>query len=142
MSTSRTSFIAKYVCFWAFFCFPIILSAQVSTSLHQSFNIDAAQFISIQVNNPNLTVKYTQGSRILVETKVSLSIDNLTLLNFITQQGRYDLIKKVDSNTKCLTLVLKNKQNLILIKGKELQENISYTIYIPREMAFLDLANK
>jgi hypothetical protein len=110
--------------------------------LNQSFNIDAAQFISIQVNNPNLTIKYTQGTRILVETKVSLSVDNLTLLNFITQQGRYDLIKKVDPNTKCLTLVLKNKQDLILIKGKELKEKISYTIYIPRELAFLDLANK
>ncbi|MFT5648268.1 MAG: hypothetical protein ACI976_002967 [Aureispira sp.] len=142
MSTNRTSFIVKYVCFWVFSCFPIILSAQVSTSFNQSFNIDAAQFINIQVNNSNLKIKYTQGTRILVETKVSLSVDNLTLLNFITQQGRYDLIKKVNPNTKCLKLVLKNKQDLILIKGKELQENISYTIYIPREMAFLNWANK
>ena len=142
MSTNKTSFIAKCACFWVLFCFPIMLSAQVSTSLNQSFNIDAAQFISIQVNSPNLKIKYTQGTRILVETRVSLSVDNSTLLDFITQQGRYDLIKKVDPNTKCLKLVLKNKQDLILIKGKELQENISYTIYIPREMAFLDLANK
>jgi hypothetical protein len=119
-----------------------MLSAQVSTSLNQRFNIDAAQTISIQVNSPNLQVKYTQGTRILVETKVSLSIDNLALLNFIAQKGRYDLVKELDSHTKCIKLVPKNKQDLILIKGKELQENVSYTIYIPREMAFVDLAKK
>ncbi|MBL4649492.1 MAG: hypothetical protein JKY03_07140 [Aureispira sp.] len=142
MPTNRTLFIAKYFCLLVLFSLPIILSAQVSTYLNQSFNIEAAQFISIQVNSTNLKIKYTQGTRILVETKVSLSIDNLTLLHFITQKGRYDLIKKLDANTKCLKLVPKNKQNLILIKGKELQENISYTIYIPQKMAFVDLANK
>jgi hypothetical protein len=142
MAINRTLFIAKYFYFLILFSLPILLSAQVSTSLNQSFNIDAAQFISIQVNSPNLEVKYTKGTRILVETKISLSIDNSTLLHFITQKGRYDLIKKLDVNTKCLKLVPKNKQDLILIKGKELQENISYTIYIPKKIAFVDLANK
>ena len=104
--------------------------------------MDVAQSISIQVNSPNLKIEYIQGTRILVETTVSLSIDNKTLLNFITQKGRYDLIKELDTNTKCLTLLPKNNQDLILVKGKKLQENISYTIYIPKEMAFVDLANK
>lgn len=142
MLDKKTLFFSN--CFWFFVCLnlPIVLSAQASTSLNQIFKIDAAQSISIQVNSPDLVVKYTQGTRILVETKVSLSIDNSTLLNFIKQKGRYDLIKEFDANTKCLKLVPKNKRDLILVKGKELQEKISYTIYIPRKMAFVDLANK
>ena len=142
MSTNKTLFIVKYFYFLVVFGFPIILPAQVSTFLNQSFKVDAAHSISIQINSPNLKVKYIQGTRILVETKVSLSIDNSALLHFITQKGRYDLIKELDTNTKCIKLVPKNKQNLILIKGEELQENVSYTIYIPQTMAFIDLANK
>lgn len=142
MLVNKTFFLKKLVYFWVLLSFPTILSAQVSTSLNQSFDIDIAQSISLEVNSPNLKVKYTQGTRILVETRVSLSIDNSTLLHFIAQKGRYDLTKELDLTTKCLKLVPKNKQDLILVKGKELQEDISYTIYIPREMALVDLAKK
>lgn len=142
MTTNRTFLIEKVVYFLMLFSLPLVLSAQASTSLNQSFDIDAAQSISIQVNSPNLKIEYTQGTRVLVETSINISIDNATLLNFIAQKGRYDLIKKLDSNTNCLQLVPKNKQDLILVKGKKLQENISYTIYIPKELAFVDLANK
>jgi len=142
MSTNRNLSTTYYICFLMLLSFPTILSAQVSTSLNQSFKTSEAQSISIQVNSPNLKVKYIQGTRILVETKINLSTNNSTLLDFITQKGRYDLIKELDPQTKCLKLVPKNKQDIIVIKGKELQENISYTIYIPKEMAFVDLASK
>ncbi|CAA6825982.1 MAG: Unknown protein [uncultured Aureispira sp.] len=142
MPTNRILFTIKYFCFLMLFNLPILLSAQVSTSLNQSFKTDAAQSISIQVNSPNLKIVYIKGRRVLVETTVSVSIENSTLLHFMTQKGRYDLIQELDENTKCLNIIPKNKQNLILVKGEKLKENISYTIYIPEEMAFIDLANK
>ncbi|WMX14077.1 MULTISPECIES: hypothetical protein [unclassified Aureispira] len=142
MSTNMTSLTKKYFYAWIFFIFPILLSAQVSTSLNQSFTIDAAQSISIQVNSPNLNIKYIQGSRILVETRVSLAIDNTALLEFIAQKGRYDLIKEIDPNTKCLKLTPRKNENLLVVKGEQLQENVSYTIYIPQHMAYIDLAKK
>jgi len=144
MPKNKTLFNGKYFCFWCFIMlnFPFILFAQVSTTLNQSFKIDMAESVSIQVNSPNLKVKYIQGSRILVETKISLSIDNSILLDLIVQKGRYDLIKKLDMNTKSIKLIPKNNHSLIVIKGKELEEQISYTIYIPKEMTYINLVNK
>lgn len=142
MSANKIFFASNYLWFFIFLSFPIVLSAQVSTSLNQSFKTESAQSIVLQINSSNLEIKYIQGSRILVETKVSLSTGNSSLLDFVAKEGRYDLVKEMDVNTKCLTLVPKKIQNLILIKGKELQEHISYTIYIPKELAFIDLAQK
>jgi len=142
MSTNSILSALKYFCFLTLFSLPSLLSAQVSTSLNQIFKIDEAQSINIQINNPNLKIKYTKGTRILVETTVSISIENPTLLHFITQKGRYDLVSALDKSTKCLKILPKNERSLILIKGQELLEDISYTIYIPEEMAFIDLANK
>lgn len=142
MFTNRALYIVKFFYFLVLLSFPNLFFAQVSTSLHQTFNANEAQSISIHINSPNLEVKYTQGTRILIETKISLPIDNSALLDFIAQKGRYDLITELDPNTKCLKLVPKNIQDLILIKGKVLEENIAYTIYIPKEMAFVDFTNK
>lgn len=142
MFTNRALFVVNFFCFLVLLSVPNILSAQVSTSLHQTFNASDAQSISIKVNSPNLEVKYTQGTRILIETKISLPINNSALLDFIAQKGRYDLITELDPNTKCLKLLPKGTQDLILIKGKALEENIAYTIYIPKRMAFVDFANK
>lgn len=142
MLINKTIFTINYVCFCILLSFPVMLSAQVSTCLNQSFRIAEAQSVSIQVNSPNLKIKYIQGSRVLVEAKISLSIDNSTLLHFIAQNGRYDLTTALDPQTKCLTISPKNKQDLILVKGKELEENISYTIYVPKEIALAGFAHK
>jgi cell division protein YceG involved in septum cleavage len=142
MSANKIFFASNCLWFFVFLSLPIVLSAQVSTSLNQSFRAESAQSIVLQINSSNLEIKYIQGSRILVETKVSLSAGNSSLLDFVAKEGRYNLVKEMNVNTKCLTLVPKKTQNLILIKGKELQEHISYIIYIPKELAFIDLAQK
>lgn len=132
----------RYIWLVLLFICPTLFSAQVSQSLHQSFSMHGAESISIQVNSPDLTIKYIQGTRILVETKVNVSMDSPTLLSFLVQKGRYDLMTEIDTHSKCLTISPKSKENLILVKGKQLQEHISYIIYIPETMKPIDLAQQ
>lgn len=142
MRTNIFLFNMRHIWFLILLLSPVLFSAQVSQSLHQSFSSSGAESILIQVNSPNLTTKYIQGTRILVETKVNVSMDNATLLSFLVQKGRYDLTTELDTQSKCLKISPRNKENLILIKGKQIQENISYVIYIPETMKSVDLAQQ
>lgn len=106
--------------------------AQVSQTIHQTFTIESADKISVDLDRAqNILFKETKGSRILVETTVQLSLPNQSLLEFVIKNGRYDLIKSIDNTRRALTLSSKKKNNVIVVKGQECQEFVSYTIYIP-----------
>lgn len=126
--------------FYSMFCVFLFmtfgLSAQASKTLHQTFTVDGAEKVNINVVGSKVEMKETKGSRILVETTVLLSVSNVRLLDFVANSGRYDLDKTTDPATNELTISSKKSNNVIMVKGKECQEQISYVFYIPTSVKF------
>ncbi len=60
--------------------------SQVAKTLHQTFTIESAEKINVDLDKAqNIFLKDTKGSRILVETKVRLSLPNQSLLDFVVK---------------------------------------------------------
>ena len=110
--------------------------SQASKTLHQTFTLDAAEKININVVAKKIEMKETKGSRILIETKVKISLPNDRLLDFICNNGRYDLIKTLDPASRELTISSKKTNDIIIIKGEECSEELEYTIYIPTSVKY------
>ncbi|CAA6805838.1 MAG: Unknown protein [uncultured Aureispira sp.] len=110
--------------------------AQVTKTLHQTFTLDAAEKVNINVVAKSVEMKETNGSRILVETKVMISLPNARLLDFVCNSGRYDLIKRMDETTRELTIASKKTNDILIIKGEECVEILEYVIYMPTSVKF------
>lgn len=109
---------------------------QVSKTLHQTFTLDAAEKVNINVVAKKVEMKETKGSRVLVETKVTISLPNARLLDFVCNSGRYDLVKIVDASTRELTISSKKTNDVLIIKGEECVEVLEYIIYMPTSVKF------
>jgi len=109
---------------------------QVSKILHQTFTLDAAEKVNVNVVAKRVEMKETKGSRILVETKVTISLANDRLLDFICNSGRYDLIKTTDASTRELTISAKKTNDVLVVKKEECIEVLEYIIYIPTSVKF------
>ncbi|MCH2043621.1 MAG: hypothetical protein MK212_05725 [Saprospiraceae bacterium] len=99
--------------------------------MHQTFTMDGAENVTINVVGKNVEVFETKGSRVLVEVEVTLMNPNERLLDFIANSGRYNLVKKIDESTKQLSLESKKTNGVIMVKGEECAEELSYRFYIP-----------
>jgi hypothetical protein len=109
---------------------------QVSKTLHQTFTLDATEKVNINVVAKKIEMKETKGTRILVETKVTISLPNNRLLDFVCNSGRYDLTKTVDATTRELTISSKKTNDVIVVKGQECVETLEYTIYMPASVKY------
>lgn len=110
--------------------------AQVSKTIHQTFTLEEAEKVNINVIGTDVEMKETKGSRILVETHIKISVPNEALLNYIVNNGRYDLMKEVDNTNGEITLKSKKTRDVLIIQGKEVNEELSYTIYMPTSIKY------
>lgn len=109
---------------------------QVSKTLHQTFFLDGAEKVNINVVAKDIRMEETKGTRILVETKVTISLPNARLLDFVCNSRRYDLVATVDATTKELTIASKKSNDVIIVKGEECLETLEYIIYMPANVKF------
>jgi uncharacterized ubiquitin-like protein YukD len=105
--------------------------AQVSKTIHQTFTLDNAEKITLDLDSKDINYKETKGTRILVETKITLSLPNQSLLDFVVNNGRYNLIKSVDATSREISLSSQKNKNVIVVRGKECVEDVVHTIYVP-----------
>ncbi len=110
----------------------------VSKTIHQTFTLDGAEKININVVGSKVEIRETKGSRILCETTVKLAVSNEKLLDFVANSGRYDLDKVIDNATNELTIASKKSNNVIVVKGEEIREELSYIFYIPTTIKFVN----
>ena len=120
-----------------------ILLLAVSITFGQASNVSqeiistagAAQLI-LDLGTEHITIKSTKGSRILVETNISLSNPNEKMLDFLISSGRYSLIVSNDPASGALTITRKRNLNILIVKGVECVETYSYVIFVPESISF------
>lgn len=109
--------------------------AQIQKVIHQMHPLSTScQIINLEIENPKLEVHYTSGSRIMIETHVKLKHSNPSIIDFMVKHGRYDLSFEDHENGKELFIQEKKQLPEVKLKGKVLEESISYVIYIPRSI--------
>jgi hypothetical protein len=104
---------------------------QVSKKTYQTIMTGNAETIKVSIEGATVELKETKGTRILVETKIQLSLPNEALLNFVVESGRYELVQTMNATTRELSLESKKNKNVIVVKGENCEEDVIYTIYIP-----------
>jgi len=122
----------------AFLAITQVSFGQASLKFNQTFSANAAQKVNMDVPSKNIKIKTIKGSRVIVETAITISSNNNKLLEFMAKEGRYNLDQSFDDQTHELTLKAKKRKNLIRVKGKELKEKVEYTIYVPTFTKFVN----
>lgn len=107
---------------------------QISKKTYQTIITDNAETVKINIQDADVELKETKGTRILIETSIQLSVANEALLNFVIENGRYELVQTVDAAARELVIASKTDKNVIVVKGETCKEHITYTIYIPTNM--------
>lgn len=127
--------IAPYLAF-CFLFIASILMGQTNKKVAEHIVLgEGITYLKINLPANQVELKTTKGSRILVETTITLSTTNEHLLDYLIQTGRYNLRPIEDKTTHTLTLK-KNQQlsnGVLIVKGKEVKEEFIYTIYIPSD---------
>ncbi len=104
---------------------------QMAKKTSQTVEIGQAETLRLDVPNAKILWRTTKGNRIIIETSVELSVPNEALLNFIINNGRYELLCQINERTKQMVLSSKRNRNMLIVKGEECQEHVVYTIFIP-----------
>ena len=109
---------------------------QASDVAHQTVMAQGIEQVKLDLGTKSVEIKQTKGSRIIIESRVTLSIPNQTLLNYLIDAGRYGLETSVDPATATMTIKRKRNNNLLIVKGQECEEQFHYTIFLPESVKF------
>lgn len=113
------------------FCVTTIASAQYSKVLHQNFDVEDIQEVSLDIQGEP-TVENWAGNVIMIETTVKLSNATKAILNHFIDNGRYE----VEENKSVSSLALHSKDKKrapIQSKTGVCEELVDVKIYVPEE---------
>jgi hypothetical protein len=101
---------------------------QTEKTLVKSFNLKGNQFVLLDLDG-NVEVKEWNNELMRVQINVALENGTEAMLKSLVQAGRYNL--KSDDSTGEFKVVAPGLQRKVTVRGQELVENISYTIFAP-----------
>jgi len=129
---------AYLLCTLFFALLAISSKAQMTKTIHQTFTLEDATSVDINVVGKNVEIRETKGSRVMVEITIQLSEPNERLLDFIINSGRYNLDRTIDAAQGRLKIASKRTNNVIMVKGKECYEQLSYIFYVPAAVKYVN----
>jgi hypothetical protein len=115
--------------------FSTSLSAQATATTNELITATNIEVLNLDLDSDNIEIKETKGSRVIIESHIELTtVSNSAMLKFLVSSGRYALENRADATTQTLSITRKKTMNVLLVKGKECEEVISYTILIPNSI--------
>lgn len=96
---------------------------------HQAFETDEISKVRFNIDPDIIEVRSTRSSRVLVETTIEMNSPSMPLLEYAISIGRYELESVVEDGV--MTITPRPRTHAIIIKGKEIKENLKYMIMIP-----------
>jgi hypothetical protein len=114
------------------------LFAQLEKTIHQTFNVTDAR--NIAINLPiEYEVKTWPGDAVLVETNIKLEQATSAVMNFVVENGRYQVAFDNQNNGN-FAMTYKNPSRAKLkTKSGECVETITTRIFVPD---FFEIVNK
>ncbi|MBU6340192.1 MAG: hypothetical protein KGS48_01750 [Bacteroidetes bacterium] len=121
------------------FSLPVALRAQAVKTFSKSFNTEDKGILRLDLPGA-IDVKIWDNPCIRFEINVSLPAGNASMLNELANVGRYNLASKAAPPEDVLIITAPNLQKQVRIKGETMPETVSYTVFVPKNMA-LELPN-
>lgn len=116
----------------SFLFFALNANAQLQKILHQSFEIEEVNSISLDLYGEYEIEKWA-GNTILTETHIQLFDATPSILRFFVEQGRYEIEGSLNNETS-FTMASKDKERRSLkTKEGECYEFIKVRILVPEE---------
>ncbi|MCB0524623.1 MAG: hypothetical protein R3A50_09345 [Saprospiraceae bacterium] len=107
-------------------------SAQTaSRTFAKSFNTENLGNIAVDLPG-DIEFKAWENSYIKIEIGITIASNNGAILNELANVGRYNLVAKSEGDK--LVITAPNLQKQIRIKGEELHEEFTYTVFVPKDL--------
>ncbi|MCP4438021.1 MAG: hypothetical protein GY810_03680 [Aureispira sp.] len=120
------------------------LEAQASKNVHQLIALGddekELRTLNLHVHGDDVEVIKIRGTRVQAKTRVSISFDNLPFLNYLMDNGRYEL-ESIPSGGESSINIEAKFNNDIVIRGEHCSETISYVFYVPEYIENVQIHN-
>lgn len=103
----------------------------VEKTLVKSFNLKGQDIVLMDVAG-NVEVKEWNGDIMRIQMSIELTNGTNSMLKSLVQARRYNLMGKVKGDEYVVNMPSLAKQ--VKIRGKELKEKISYTVFVPADV--------
>lgn len=114
---------------------PTIVYGQLTKTLGSTIQvISDTKTLEVNILNSDVVLKTTKSSRIIVETEVKTTLNNPKILDYLCITGRYDLKIINDKTTNSIIISAPNNHEALIIKGKEMEEHVIYTLHVPKKL--------
>lgn len=121
--------------FSVFVSLPIILNGQLTKTVGSTIQITSeTRTLDLKIFDSDVLLKPTKSSRLIVETEIQTTLNNPKILDYLCEAGRYDLLIFRDKTTNTITISASKNQEALIVKGKEIEENITYNFYVPTKL--------
>lgn len=134
----KTSIASLIFCFSFLFGTTISHGQQAEKTLVKSFNLKGNQLVLLDLAG-NVEVKEWNNELMRIQITVGLENGTEAMLKSLVQAGRYNLDS--DDTTGEFTVLAPGLQRKVTVRGNELLENISYTIFAPAKVSIKLLDN-
>jgi hypothetical protein len=106
--------------------------AQIRKIMHKTFDLsDSIQMIDLDILD-RMEKTFWPGNKIMLETNIKLFSASPGILDFLIEEGRYEV--EAEKQGEKLLLFSKNKKRQpISNKGRIIEEDISMRLFIPDE---------
>lgn len=103
----------------------------------KAFNTAGTSRIKFDLPGP-VDLKIWNNPTIRMEIVVGLPSGNIAMVDQLAKVGRYDL--KAETADDMLVITAPNLNKVVKVKGEELHENISYVVFVPKDMEVILLS--
>jgi len=107
------------------------VAQQAEKILVKSFNLKGNSIVLMDVDG-NVEVKEHKGEIIRVQMAIQLTNGNSSILHSLIKAKRYNLIGNVEQDQ--LVLSMPSLEKRVKVRGKELTEKVSYTVFAPADV--------
>lgn len=107
------------------------IAQNAERTLVKSFNLKGKQIVVMDVDG-NVEVKEWNGDIMRIQMSIELTNGSNSMLKSLVQARRYTLVAEVDGEELKINMPSMEKQ--VKIRGRELNEKISYTVFAPTDV--------
>lgn len=115
---------------------PMLSSAQssVGKTFSKTFNTEDKGTIKLDLPG-NVDLKIWNNPTIRIEIGISLANGNNSMVNELANVGRYNISSLAEGDV--LHILMPNIQKQIKVKGEVLRENLTYTVFAPKNLKII-----
>jgi hypothetical protein len=108
-----------------------VAAQSAEKTFSKSFSTESKGVIKLDLPGA-IDLKVWDKTTISISFTVSIPSGNSAMLGELANVGRYNLVSKPEGDV--LTITAPNMQKQIRVKGEELRETLSYTVFVPKDL--------